>query len=443
MLSEADKSSIAQAEYIFRSEPQTGTLISIMASGEWWAFTFRINPTLQKTLLHDTLPFPFNATFLDQDANCIPVPVPSNNKPAKKSRLNSMQKKPSRCKDAVPKPLSKFLFMLPTSCQTRASTRRSAASNTMPTSEVNFADEEDNNQEWDLVENTEQGSSTTMQEPSHAAVERDRGDKLVDQPKRHRRDVRTVSWNVQLAETELAGHNKEQSSNKPGQSGPPLQSNVLQPNSQPPQYNILQPNSLLQSNVSQIDIPFQSNIASLLNNSCCLKVQIVPTIDTLPLHWSTNDLRAMADHDHTQNAPAQVVLDLKGDAPSGAESDPEPGDRHFHNTAVSLVPPPAPEPVRQGPGRPRTKTSKVVTVHWLRDTIKEKEAQYVRKLRDAIPEFGEMSQPILFGTPASNQRFYMICELIRMQVEALLQKYIGVIQPTKEVAQIEEARQMT
>ncbi|KAJ2936877.1 hypothetical protein H1R20_g212, partial [Candolleomyces eurysporus] len=48
---------------------------------------------------------------------------------------------------------------------------------------------------------------------------------------------------------------------------------------------------------------------------------------------------------------------------------------------------------------------------------------FVWKLRDALPELGEWSDPILFGTPASNQRFYMIRELLRNEIKDLEFRY--------------------
>jgi hypothetical protein len=49
--------------------------------------------------------------------------------------------------------------------------------------------------------------------------------------------------------------------------------------------------------------------------------------------------------------------------------------------------------------------------------------KFVWKLRDALPELGQWSGPILFGTPASNQRFYMIRELLRNEIRELESHY--------------------
>ncbi|RXW11348.1 hypothetical protein EST38_g14507 [Candolleomyces aberdarensis] len=67
----------------------------------------------------------------------------------------------------------------------------------------------------------------------------------------------------------------------------------------------------------------------------------------------------------------------------------------------------------------------------------EPEAKFVWKLRDALPELGKWSDTIVFGTPASNQRFYMIRELLRIEIKDLESRYNYGLAP-KVVQEIEK-----
>ncbi|TFK20187.1 hypothetical protein FA15DRAFT_600138 [Coprinopsis marcescibilis] len=81
---------------------------------------------------------------------------------------------------------------------------------------------------------------------------------------------------------------------------------------------------------------------------------------------------------------------------------------------------PDPATGRRSP-RPASRPKKI---RWLRNRNMDDQAQFVFKLRDALPEANAWSKIVLFGTPASNQRFYLIHELLKREAERLVEVYV-------------------
>ncbi|KAJ2912987.1 hypothetical protein MD484_g7411, partial [Candolleomyces efflorescens] len=67
--------------------------------------------------------------------------------------------------------------------------------------------------------------------------------------------------------------------------------------------------------------------------------------------------------------------------------------------------------------------------------------KFVWRLRDALPELGQWSGTILFGTPASNQRLYMIRELLRREIRPLEREYDRGIAPELGGPQVSDSAQ--